>query len=202
MAGPLEPRIELRSKWGRFKSSKKALNAPLVFCCGGIPVGADFACSDDKLDCVTLPGEYMWPENPDGSVGSPSTSVTKAYDNKNGYSSLTDFHVYTPMYTSGPNRKSGKHWKDYSAKTFATESWNELQTILTRYKIQPSAKIILGFSGGVGFVTTNIATLVQQLPQEQVVHQIQHQQDQEQVLQQKHQQKQVKNLNFQLYVSY
>lgn len=158
MAGPLEPRIELRSKWGRFKSSKKALNAPLVFCCGGIPVGADFACSDDKLDCVTLPGEYMWPENPDGSVGSPSTSVTKAYDNKNGYSSLTDFHVYTPMYTSGPSRKSGKHWKNYNAKTFATESWNELQTILTRYQIQPSAKIILGFSGGVAFVTNNIAT--------------------------------------------
>lgn len=156
MAGPLEPRVELRSKWGRFKSSKKALNAPLVFCCGGIPVGADFACSSAELDCVTLPGEYMWPENPDGSVGSPSKSVT--YDNKNGYSSLTDFHVYTPMYTSGPSRKSGKHWKNYDAKTFATESWNELQTILTRYKIQPSAKIILGFSGGVAFVTGNIAT--------------------------------------------
>lgn len=151
MAGPLEPRVELRSKWGRFKSSKKALNAPLVFCCGGIPLGVDFGC--EGKSCVALPGEYMWPENEDGSPGSPSASAKY-----NGYSILTDFNVYTPMYTSGGKGSTGNHWKNYSIKTFATESWNELQTILTTYKIQPSAKIILGFSGGVAFVTNNIPT--------------------------------------------
>jgi len=151
MAGPLEPRVELRSKWGRFKSSKKALNAPLVFCCGGIPLGVDFGCEGKA--CVALPGEYMWPENEDGSPGSPSASAKY-----NGYSILTDFNVYTPMYTSGGKGSTGNHWKGYDANTFARESWNELQSILTRYGIKPSKKIIVGFSGGVAFVTRNIPT--------------------------------------------
>jgi len=151
MAGPLDPRVELRSKWGRFKSSKKALNAPLVFCAGGIPLGTVFACSG--VACVALPGEYMWPEKEDGSNGSPSDAA----DYK-GYSILTDFHVYTPMYTSGDKGSTGNHWKNYNATTFAKESWNELQSILTIRNIKPSKKIIVGFSGGVGFVTKNIAT--------------------------------------------
>jgi predicted chitinase len=151
MAGPLEPRIETRTKWGRFKSSKKAKNAPLVYCAGGIPLGKKFSC--EGKSCVALPGEYMWPENPDGSDGSPSDSAQYK-----GYSILTDFNVYTPMYTSGGKGSTGDHWSGYNAGTFARESWNELQSILTKYGIQPSKKIIVGFSGGVAFVTNNIAT--------------------------------------------
>ena len=115
MAGPLEPRVETRGKWGRFKSSKKALNAPLVYCAGGIPLGKDFEC--EGKSCVALPGEYMWPENPDGSDGSPSDSAQYK-----GYSILTDFHVYTPMYTSGGKGSSGDHWSNYSAATLDRKS--------------------------------------------------------------------------------
>ena len=88
MAGPLEPRIELRSKWGRFKSSKKALNAPLVFCLGGIAVGDIPMCKGAK-ECFALPGEYMWPEKEDGTSGNKWSGIGE----NEGYSMLTDFHV-------------------------------------------------------------------------------------------------------------
>ena len=151
MAGPLEPRVELRSKWGRFKSSKKALNAPLVYCVGGIAVGTKVMCKG-KEECRALPGEYMWPEEENGKPGNKWSEIG---DNK-GYSMLTDFHVYTPMFTSGTSGATGDHWEGYNAKTFARESWNELQGILTKNNIKPSSKILVGFSGGVGAVTTYI----------------------------------------------
>ena len=103
-------------------------------------------------ECFALPGEYMWPEKEDGTSGNKWSGIGE----NEGYSMLTDFHVYTPMFTSGTGGATGDHWKGYDAKVFARESWNELQTILTSRNIKPSSKIIVGFSGGVGALTNYI----------------------------------------------
>lgn len=103
MAGPLEPRIDITtSKIGSFKSSKKALNAPLIFLVGGIFVNGK------------SPGDYMWSDGYDSMTDYNIYNVfktnldptdTKAVDKSTIQKGWEDCTRILSLYKINPSKK-------------------------------------------------------------------------------------------------
>ena len=104
MAGPLDARVEIVGKYGSFRSSKKALNAPLIFLVGGIYVNGK------------PPGDYMWTDGygsmtdyniynvtttNNGPVGSAGSKVVNKTGISNGWKECV---TYLTTYKITPSK--------------------------------------------------------------------------------------------------
>jgi hypothetical protein len=123
LAAPIEPRIDTLT----FKSSKKDLNAPLIFLVGGVAVPAQPKEKDPakRVD----PGTYMWGDSPHG------------YDK--GFSRATDFNIYNTQNVS-LKKQSQKELDTSAIKSAVTDC----KKILQSKGINPSKKILIGYSKG------------------------------------------------------
>lgn len=123
-ASIISPQLNIRGKYGTFRSSKKSKNAPLIFILGGLTwpntKATDAQIGNGKNDS-RYPGDkkegvdgYMW-----------------VY----GFKDLHDFNIFNCF-----THKDGKN------------GWDECTSILTNNSIVPEKKILIAFSAGVNMI--------------------------------------------------
>ena len=120
----ISPPLNLRGKYGTFKSSKKSKNAPLIFILGGL----------------------TWPDTKatDAQIGNGKNDSRYPGDKKEGvdgymwvygFNTLVDFNIYNCF-----THKDGNG------------GWNECSSILSSNAITPEKKILVAFSAGVNMI--------------------------------------------------
>lgn len=123
-ASIISPQLNIRGKYGTFKSSKKSKNAPIIFILGGLTwpntKATDAQIGNGKNDS-RYPGDKK-----DGVEG---------YMWLYGFKDLHDFNIYNCF-----THKDG------------SGGWDECSSILTNNSIVPEKKILIAFSAGVNMI--------------------------------------------------
>lgn len=123
-ASIISPQLNIRGKYGTFKSSKKSKNAPIIFILGGLTWpntnATDTQIGNGKNDS-RYPGDKK-----DGVEG---------YMWLYGFKDLHDFNIYNCF-----THKDG------------SGGWDECSSILTNNSIVPEKKILIAFSAGVNMI--------------------------------------------------